>query len=283
MNVKKLKKSKPVVKPKRDDIGSRIRRVADIPDYSSTLLYGEGGTGKTALSGTWPKPMLILDITEHGTRTLKRTPGVDVIQLSSWEDIEEIYWWLYDGPGRKKYKTISLDQISQMQDIAINTVRAAKNMKANDKTSYKFWGEVSGMMKTWLQNFRNLQEQGMYVVFVAHQRTFGGEGEEEDNQIDPSVGARLMPSVSSFLNGAVSTIGNTFIRERYIGKGKDRKRKVDYCLRVGPHAVYRSKIRRPPDAGLLPDIIVSPTFEKLEKVSRGESLESKPTTVKRKK
>lgn len=139
------------------------------------------------------------------------------------------------------------------------------------------------MMKEWLGNFRNLQEQGMYVIFIAHQRTFDGEDEGGDNQIDPSVGARLMPSVSSFLNGAVSNIGNTFIRERHIGKGKDRTRKVDYCLRVGPHAVYRSKVRRPPDAGPIPEFIVSPTFEKLEKVSRGESLESTKTTVKRKK
>jgi phage nucleotide-binding protein len=283
MNVKKLKKSKPVVKPKSDDIGSRIRPVADIPDFSSTLLYGEGGTGKTALSGTFPKPMLVIDIAERGTKTLKKTPGIDVLRVSSWEEIEEIYWWLYDGKGKGKYKTVSLDQISQMQDIAINKVRTDKNMKKNDKTSYKFWGEVSGLMKEWLGNFRNLQELGVYVIFVAHQRTFDGEGEEGDNQIDPSVGARLMPSVSSFLNGAVSNIGNTFIRERYIGKGKDRKRKVDYCLRVGPHAVYRSKIRRPPDAGPLPEFIVSPTFEKLEKVSRGESLESTKTTVKRKK
>jgi hypothetical protein len=283
MNVKKLKKTKPAGKPPRDDVGSRIVPVADIPDYSSTLLYGEGGTGKTALSGTWPKKMLIIDIIEKGTKTLKKAPGVDVFRVKTWEDLESIYWWLYDGKGKGKYKTISLDQISQMQDMAIEKVRSDKNMKKGDKTSYKFWGDVSGLMKEWLQNFRNLQEHDMHVVFIAHQRTFGGEGEDEDNQIEPSVGARLMPSVSSFLNGAVSIIGHTFIRERYIGKGKDRKRKVDYCLRVGPHSVYRSKIRRPPDAGLLPDIIVSPTFEKLEKVSRGESLESTKTTVKRKK
>ncbi len=282
MNVKKPKKKIKSVS-KRDDIGSRIMDVADIPDFSSTLLYGEGGTGKTALSGTFPKPMLVIDIAERGTKTLKKTPGVKVLRVSTWQEIEEIYWWLYDGPGKGKFKTVSLDQISQMQDIAINQVRVNHNMKKNDKTSYKFWGEVSGLMKEWLGNFRNLQELGMYVIFVAHQRTFDGEDEGGDNQIDPSVGARLMPSVSSFLNGAVSNIGNTFIRERYIGKGKDRVRKVDYCLRVGPHAVYRSKIRRPPNAGPLPEFIASPTFEKLEMVSRGESLESTKTTVKRKK
>ena len=119
------------------------------------------------------------------------------------------------------------------------------------------------------------------MVFIAHQRTFDGGDEEGDDQIAPHIAARLMPSVVSFLNGAVSVIGNTFIRERYIGKGKSRERKVDYCLRVGPHAVYRSKIRRPPNAGLLPDVIVNPTFEKLQTVARGEDLSTK-TTVRKK-
>lgn len=278
MKVKKLKKikAKPV---KHDDISSRIVAVADIPDHSSTLLYGEGGTGKTALSGTWPKKMLIIDIAEHGTKTLKKAPGIDVFRAADWKDLEEVYWWLYDGKGKGKYKTVSLDQVSQMQDFAIEHVKA----ETGQKTGFKFWGAVSGLMKNWLQNFRDLQEHGMEMIFIAHQRTFDGGDEEGDDQIAPHIAARLMPSVVSFLNGAVSIVGNTFIREQYIGKGKDRVRKVDYCLRVGPHAVYRSKIRRPPDAGLLPDVIVNPTFEKLQKVSRGESLSTKPKVKVRKK
>lgn len=283
MSVKKLKKiKKPDKSASRKEIGSRIISVEDVPDYSSTLIYGESGTGKTAMSRTWPKPMLVLDIAEKGTRTLKGTPGIQVIQVLNWEDLEDVYWYLYDGKGSGKFKTVSLDQISQMQDLAIAKVRADRNMKPREPMSQRTWGDVSGLMKTWLFNYRELQNQSMNVIFIAHQRTFGGEGEDEDNQIDPSVGARLMPSVSSFLNGAVSDIGNTFIRERFLGKGKDRERKVDYCLRIGPHAVYRSKIRRPPDAGLLPDVIVNPTFEKLQKLARGEDLSTK-TTVKRKK
>lgn len=285
MSVKKLKKIKPVMKPKKDEIGSRIMNIDDVPDFSSTLLYGEAATGKTALTRTWPKPLLVIDTAEKGTRTLRKTPGIQVFQAEAWQDIEDIYWWLYDGKGKGKFKSFSLDQISQMQDMAIALTREELGLKPKDPIkSFKFWGRVSGLMKEWLQNYRNLQDFGMYPIFIAHQRTFGGGDEEDDNQIEPSVGARLMPSVTSFINGAVSTIGNTFIRETYSGKGKDRVRKVDYCLRVGPHSVYRSKIRRPPDAGLLPDIIVNPTFEKIERISRGESLESvKTTTVKRKK
>lgn len=275
MSAKPLKKIK-TQKTTKEDISARIMNVDDVPDYSSTLLYGESGTGKTALTRTWPKPMLVLDIAEKGTKTLKGTKGIQVFRVTDWDDIEEMYWYLYEGRGKGKFKSVSLDQVSQMQDLAIAKVRADRNMKARDPMSQRLWGDASGRMKTWLFNFRELQNQDMNVIFIAHQRTFGGEGEDEDNQIDPSIGARLMPSVSSFLNGAVSVIGNTFIRERFIGKGKERVRKVDYCMRIGPHAVYRSKIRRPPDAGLLPDIIVNPTFEKIEILSRGESLSTKP-------
>lgn len=275
MSVKKLKKiTNPV--PKRGDTISRIMDLSEMPDHSSTLLYGEAGTGKTALSGTWPKKMLVLDIKEKGTKTIRKIPGIQGVLITQWEEIEDIYWHLKDGKGTGKFKTVSLDQISQMQDLAIDKVRRDRNMKESEPMTQRLWGNASGLLKTWLGNFRDLQDDGLHVVFIAHQRTFGGGDEEEDNQIDPSIGARLMPSVASFLNGAVSTIGHTFIRERRVKEGKEKVRKVEYCLRVGPHSVYRSKIRRPPDAGLLPEIIVNPTFEKLETVSRGESISIKP-------
>lgn len=278
MTVKKVKKSNPA-KDKSGDIASLIMDVKDVPDYSSTLLYGESGTGKTALSGTWPKPMLVIDISEKGTRTLRKTPGVQVIRITDWDQLEKIYWYLHDNP--KKYKTVSLDQVSQLQNIAIAKVRADRNMKDSDPMSQRLWGQASGLLKTWLYNFRELQGLDMNVIFIAHARTNGGGEEADDNQIDPSVGAGLMPSVASFLNGAVSTIGNTFIRERFIKEGKEKIRKVDYCLRIGPHAYYRTKIRRPPDGEQLPDIVVNPTFDKLERLSLGESLK-KVSTTKRK-
>jgi len=107
----------------------------------------------------------------------------------------------------------------------------------------------------------------MSICFNAHERLKQTEGEEDD-RIDPSVGANMMPSVASFLNGAVSIIGNTFIREKV---DKEKNRTVQYCMRIGPHAYYAAKVRRPVDAGPVPDYIVNPTFEKLLKISKGES------------
>src|SRR6478752_1465188 len=123
VSVKKLKRIEPK-KPVRKDIGSRIQDLSEIPDYSSTLIYGESGTGKTALSSTWPKPMLVLDIAEKGTKTIRSVPGIKGIQIENWDDLEDLYWHVYEGKGKGKFKTISLDQVSQLQDLAIAKVRA---------------------------------------------------------------------------------------------------------------------------------------------------------------
>ena len=177
-----------------------------------------------------------------------------------------------------KYETIVLDQVSALQGVAIEKHRRDNDFEPSDFFSRRDWGHVSGMMTTWLSNYRNLGvEKGKNIIFLAHQRTFGGEDEGSgEDQIAPSVGARLSPSVESFLCGAVSVIGNTFIRESF---DKEKNRSVEYRMRVGPHAYFRAKIRTPPGSVEIPDSIKDPTFDKLMKLARGESIVKK---VKRK-
>jgi hypothetical protein len=76
-----------------------------------------------------------------------------------------------------------------------------------------------------------------------------------------------MSSVASFVNGAVSVIGNTFIREDHNKKAKTTNYK--YCMRVGPHAYYATKIRRPVSAGPPPSVLVNPTFDKIFTLTAG--------------
>jgi phage nucleotide-binding protein len=256
---------------KFDAIKAKISPVHEQPAQFSTLIYGRSGTGKTAVSSTFPKPMLLLDIREKGTDTIAKVPGIDVISIEEWGEIEQVYWYLKSNES--KYKTVSLDQISQMQDIAMAEVKGGASKEETDVLSRRDWGQISGLMKTWLYNYRDLTNAGLYVVFIAHERTNSADEGVED-QIDPSIGARLMPSLASAVNGAVSVIGNTFIREEYSGQGKDKERTVKYCMRIGPHAYYTTKIRRPVDFEA-PEFIVNPTFEKITSIIRGERPEPK--------
>lgn len=263
---KKVSKSK--------SIADRIRPVSEVPNYTAMLIYGESGTGKTAFASTCPKPLLLLDLREKGTETIAQVEDIDVLSIDNWDDFEEAFWMI---DSDSKYETIVLDQITALQSIAMDQIRKDNEMDASDMFSKRDWGVMSGRMQTWLMNYRNLWEKEKNIIFLAHQRTFGGDDDGGEDQIEPSVGARLSPSVASFMNGAVSVIGNTFIRETY---DKEKNRSVEYRMRVGPHGHYRAKIRTPPGSVDIPDSIVNPTFEKLMKLSRGETITKK--VVKRK-
>jgi phage nucleotide-binding protein len=249
-----------------DAVKAKIAPVQEQTEFFSMLVYGQSGRGKTAVASTWPKPMLLLDINEKGTDTIANVPGIDVISLEDWDELEQTYWFLKEG--EHEYKTVVIDQISQMQDLAMSAVRAESKKEESDLLTRKDWGQISGMMKTWLFNYRDLIARDMYVVFVAHERTNNSDESVED-QIDPTIGPRLMPSLSSAVNGAVSAIGNCFIREEFTGQGKDKTRDVKYCMRIGPHAYYTTKIRRPIDF-VAPDFIVNPTFDKIRAIIKGE-------------
>lgn len=83
-----------------------------------------------------------------------------------------------------------------------------------------------------------------------------------------------MPSVVSTLNAAVGIIGNTFVRETIrefkVGKRKIKKRKVEYCLRIGPHSMYITKIRKPKSIEV-PPYLVDPDYDDIIDVMKGEA------------
>lgn len=253
-----------------DNVQSKIRPVHERPEQLAALIYGRSGSGKTAFSSTFPMPALLLDVKEHGTDTVVGVVGLDVLQIDDWATFEQAWWFLREG--NHKYKTVIIDQVTQVQSLAIDQLKKDEGIGPEDPLARKDWGSVSGRVTTWLFNYRDLIEHGLHVVMLAHERAIAAD-ESGEEQIDPSVGPRLMPSVASALNGAVSAIGHTFIRERFVGD--ERTRVVEYCMRLGPHSYYTTKIRHPMDA-TTPDVIVNPTYEKLVAVIRGE----KPATRK---
>jgi AAA domain-containing protein len=253
----------------------KIVPVDELEPEVKVILYGRSSTGKTTLAATFPKPILFIDVSEKGTDSIRRETGIDVLRVEEWQDIEDAYWMLKSS--KHKYKSIVIDTVSQTQDLAIKTVMADANQEVDSGAvgnwgtmTKRQWGQVSTKIKTTMLNFRDLD---MNVVFIAHDRVFNAEDEDDDAGITPEVGPRLMPSVATTLNGAVSVIGNTFIREVIkeikIGKKTKEKRIVQYCLRIGPHAIYTTKIRKPRDIEL-PAIVIDPSYEQIVALTTGE-------------
>lgn len=253
------------------EIRSRITPVQELPLIISALFYGKSGSGKTTVAASFPKPALILDIREKGTDSVYDVEDLDVFPVETWDDIEQVYWML---KKEGHYKTVILDQITTLQDLCQRTV-----MEEESKTqmSLRLFGETSSRMKTWILNYRDLIDEGIHVVFLSHDRTFGGDDEGEDEQIDPTVGPRLMPSIASMVCGAVKIVGCTFIQEK-LGekdpKTRQRERSVRYCMRIGAHGTYTTKLRVTKSTQV-PRIMINPSFDKLVAIMRNEG-ESEP-------
>lgn len=245
-------------------VESRIKRVQDIDDPINFAFYGRSGTGKTTLTGTFPKPMLVADIRDKGTKSIKKTPGVFVYPIRNAEDFEELYWYLSDNPG--KYKTLSLDTTTQLAQLVIAKFKGKGNM------SRRVYGDASSYLNPWLIQFSELP---LITAFIAQEKLFGGSDEADDDEIVPEMGLSIMPSIAVTINAAVDVIGNTFIRE--ISKkvktktGMKTQTATEFCMRIGPHARYVTKLRRDPSlGGEVPKIMVNPTYEKIVELMEEE-------------
>jgi hypothetical protein len=261
---KKLKKKKAVRKVSILDL---IQPVAELETNLVMMVYGRSGTGKTAFGATFPKPILFIDTNERGTETIKQEEDVYVVRVTQWEQIDELYWALLNRETEVQYESVVIDQITNLQDLGMAEV-LRRSRKGRDETfSQRNWGQLGGMLKQTITDWRELADQ-YNLLFIAHER-IDEPGDDEDESIEPSIGARVMPSVSSFIDGAVDAIGSTYIKERWETEDKEEVRHVDYCMRLGPHAFYSTKIRRPVSAGPIPEFIVDATFDKIRNLIAG--------------
>jgi len=269
----KLKK-----RPKLPSVVLGIQDVDALTENIVALLYGKASSGKTRTAATFPGRRLFLDINnEKGLKTVRKMKDIQFAKVQDFSDLQDMFWWL--RKRKRDYGTIILDQITGLQDLAMKSVREHFRMDEDEPfQGFKKFGKLSGDMKQWLSSYRELSD--FYnIVFVAHQRSF--DSEQGEGEIDPNVSARVMPSIGSFIEGACDIIGHCYIGSV---KSKNSKGKTvitpEYRMRIGPHPIYTTKIRRDPDDGPIPEYIVNPSYRKLVAIEAGKDV--KTTAVKEK-
>lgn len=251
-------------------------------------IYGRPKTGKTRLAATFPKPMLILG-TEDGTASIRNVSGVSYLQVISsrveepkgvpFVRLSELNTALEEAKN-SQYQTLVLDTASMLQDLVLADILGIEKLPAQ-----KSWG-----LATKEQNQQNaLQTKTLirevlgfprHVVIVAHERNFGNDDAGSEIR-SPVVSSSLSESVGRYLNGEVDYICQTFIRDQVEYKDEViagekvsvpmRTGKAEYCLRLGDHPVFTTGFRLTPGYEL-PEVLVNPTFAKIEKVIKGEKV-----------
>lgn len=247
------------------DILDRIKPVQELPLVVTQVTYGRSGTGKTTYASSWPKPMLLLDVKDEGTDSIKDVEGIEVFSIETWEDFEKAYWLLKSG--EHKFKSVAIDTVTQLQDKAVNQVLADENKSF---VSQQMWGQISGMLKSWLMDYRDLADDGINVHFIFQDRVHDTDtDDEEEGQIDPVVGPQVIPSIAGMITAAVKVIGNTYISESVERTRDGIAREQEYRMRIGPHPYYTTKVRKPKDSPC-PSHLANPTYKDIIAIMKGE-------------
>ena len=256
----------------------RIQPVSQHRVGVKVLVFGQSKTGKTSFAGTLPKPMLLIG-TEEGTTSVANVKGLDFVLIRSSEEFGEITQMLADG----KYQSVGLDTAGGLQDLIVKEVLGLDEVPVQRsygmgsgqfKDSRQMWGVVGMQFKERMRRFLDLADTaGLKIVVVAHERNFADENANPD-VVFPTIGAALTPSAAGWLHAACDCLTQCFKRPKLretttkVGdkqlKQQVRTGEVEFCLRIGPHDVYVTEIRRP-NRDKLPDCIVDADWTKLSK------------------
>lgn len=264
---KKAKRKKPDISPPDDfdpedieemgddidlsRIDSMIEDIDDLPVYLKVLDFGEQGSGKTTLIGTFPKP-IVLDCNEEGTKSI-RGLGHKRVKIRSWNDFMTVYWYLKTRPH--PFLTVGVDTTSNLADIAMSEVLALD--EHNGLPIKKHWGMMTGLLRNGLILMRNLP---MHVIFTAQMKRLDEEDidDEDTKLIIPS----LSPAVLKSIGAAVDVIGYSHVKEVEKEVNGKYKSLFEYRMRIGPHSTILTKVRT--EKGVkYPAVLRDPTFDKL--------------------
>jgi hypothetical protein len=260
---KAKKKKKPPKQRDIDKISARVRRkikrASDQPQNQNILVYGKPGVKKTRFSATAPD-VLIIDVDEEGTDSVRRDSNPQTIRIYSWIELDDIYWYLQEGDH--EFKSVAIDGVTGLQTLCMNFVlgeEVARDASRDpDMASRQAWGKIGKLMKTQITNFRNLP---MNVIFTATERAREAEEGGDEEEIVRVYGPNVSPSVASHLEQSVGTIGRMVKREVIIKskKKKTTRREVRSRLLLGDSERYISKDRN----GVFGEYIDAPDFTEM--------------------
>lgn len=271
-------------KPKKSSVEDRFKDLLDMETPTILTLYGRPGTGKTTISCTLPKPLLLIDVKDKGTDSGKREElergDITVFELEEFDDIYEIYDYVEENPDR--FKSVVIDHMTALQDFCY---RKVKEEEGKEDMSQRLYGIAADYLKEVINLYKGLSDLGITPCFNCQDRMESGDGEGED-QLLPEVGPGLMPSVARTLCAASRVIGHTYQFEN-VEKldGAKVRRNIEFRLRLGPNPYYITKVTRPFGTPC-PQFVVNATYQDIMKVVRGKwedpAVKKKGSNVKKK-
>lgn len=152
------------------DLKSKIVSIDSIPIYAKCLIYGDPGAGKTRLSCTAPKPLVLLtelSTSEPTIRQVYEETGnkADIWNITDLDELWEAYEFLL--AGNHNYQTVILDSLTDLNRMVIRgSIELAVSKRPShdpDIPEQGDWYRAQESLRRIVRNFRDLP---MDVVFT---------------------------------------------------------------------------------------------------------------------
>jgi hypothetical protein len=222
-------------------ISERVRngthRASELEDPFRGLVYARPKVGKTRLVATLPE-VLILDIGEKGTKSVKRDLDPHVYRVRRVAEMDDLYWYLQSGDH--PFQSWAIDGVTGLQTMVMRFVLGDEAERDASKDpqmpSRQIWGKVNEICREYITNFSNLP---MHGCFTALERS-RDMAEDDDDESQIVVGPAVTPGVANHLEGSVDTIGRLTAREVVVKKKGQEKgiRVIRRTLWLGPSEKY---------------------------------------------
>jgi len=156
-----------------------IKSPQEMIPFINLLVYGEPGVGKTLLASTAEDhqdtgPVLHLDI-EGGLVTVRKRKNYQAVRVRSIEEIIKVHDKIEDlaAKGECPWKTVILDNISELQKLDMRTVmlEAKRTARDPDKVdldvpSQREWGKSGERMRRIIRAYRDLPVHTIAVAWL---------------------------------------------------------------------------------------------------------------------
>lgn len=249
----------PAPKPRRKKptkaVNPRISKAGRKRNSARILIYGKNKTGKTTFLGTMGDKMLVVNM-EDGTASI-RDSGADQWDVHSWQDVEDLYWYVKQGleDGDFPYTTLGWDTLTRLFDIVLRNIATGSDGfdPENDimQPTIRDYGLATQRLKYWIAAFHALP---INHVWLCQERSGMAEDTEDAYDIVPD----LPQALRAYIVGDCDVVGRTFIRS--VVDPKTNRQVPSFRLLVGPNEKAitgdRYKVLKPVIANpKLPDIV----------------------------
>src|SRR5439155_19391765 len=135
-----------------------------------------------------------------GNLTIKNRHDIDVVKIRSMAELVKLQNELYKEGDDLPYKTIALDNMSELQSLDVKEIMRQAYNKNPDKVdidvpSQREWGKTREHMRAITRGFRDLP---CHVIMTAHVVSEKNEGQPD--RYFPGFGGRAKTDVPGFLD-----------------------------------------------------------------------------------